>query len=128
MPSFEGQLNSEADKLPTVKQWMNSVSAEATIPTRIIKVIWTPNLYPSYSLDTEAYRVRVADTHFLYQVLEQNLETWIESGTVLGLNITGKKVIKVTLLTLDKEEGEWDALGEHGWKFSNLKTKKKSKT
>lgn len=127
MPQFESQLNADADKLPTVKQWAASISKDGMEAVRLVKVIWMPNLYDSYSLDTECFRLRVPSTHSLFQVLEDNLEDWLEEGVVLGLQVIGKKLTKVTLMTVDSEECQWDPLGEHGWKMSQLTAKKRTR-
>lgn len=127
MPSYTATDNFDADKLPSVKQWMRTVSKEALEPVRIVKLIWLPNLFDNYSLDTEAFRLRVAPSQQLFQILEDNLDEWLETGAVLGLQIEGSKRPKITLLTLDGEECEWDALGEHGFKMSNLAARKKPK-
>lgn len=126
MPSFESQANAEADKLPTLSQWAKVVSKDALLPTRLVKIIWTPNQYNSYSLDTEAYRLRVAESHGLYQVLKDYLEDWIHEGAVLSLSITPGKTLKVTLSTLDNEECSWEPLGEMGYKMQELKRVKKT--
>lgn len=128
MPSYTATDNFDADKLPSVRQWMTTVSKEALEPVRIIKLIWLPNLYDNYSLDTEAFRLRIAPNQQLFQVLEDNLDEWLETGAVLGLQIEGSKRPKITLMTLDGEECEWDPLGEHGFKMSNLTAKKKPKS
>lgn len=130
MSVYESELNSNADKLPSVFQWLKTVSKEATVPVRIVKVLWFPNLYNNYSLDTEAYRLRVSEGDSLYQVLEANLENWLESGCVIGLEVTGQKVRKIKLSILETDECDWDQLGEHGWKCSAVrpKTNPKSKT
>lgn len=128
MPQFESQLNNDADRLPTVKQWASSISKEGMEAVRLVKVIWMPNMYESYSLDTECFRLRISPNHTLFDILETHIEDWLESGAVLGLSVEGKKLTKVTLMTLDDEECEWDPLGEHGWKMSHVKAKKRPQT
>lgn len=126
MPIWTQTQETDPDKLPSVRQWMNTVSAEALEPVRLVKVIWTPNLYSNYSLDTEAFRVRVKPTDALFAVLENNLDDWIENDVVLAIKIEGRKIPKVTLMTLDSEKCDWDSLGDYGWKSSNFAARKKN--
>lgn len=124
MPTWTSQQSSDADRLPTINQWMKTVSKEALEPVRVIKTIWCPNLYTNYSLDTESFRLRVSPENPLFSVLEDNLDEWVEQGTVIAIQIEGVKKPKIHLMTLDNESGEWDALGDFGWKLSNLERKK----
>jgi len=125
MPSFTVTDNLDADKLPSLKQWIRSVHKEALEPIRIVKVVWLPNLYKSYTLDTEVFRLRIGEGQQLYQILEDHLDSWLDEEVVLALQIEGSKIPKVTLMTLDNEQCEWDALGDHGFKMRNLTAKKK---
>lgn len=126
MAQWTSELNNTSDSLPTVTQWLQTVSTECCEATRLVKIIWIPNLYNNYSLDTEAYRVRIAPSHSLYQTLEDHLEQWIEQGVVLGVSVEKGKSPKVTLVTLDNEECDWDALGDRGWKFGPVRAKRKN--
>lgn len=117
---------SDADKLPSVNQWIKTVSSEALEPVRLVKMIWTPNLYDNYSLDTEAFRVRIKPKDLLFEILEANLNDWMESDVVLAIKIEGRKIPRITLMTLDSEKCDWDSLGDYGWKMSNLKSRVKN--
>ena len=128
MPIWSQTQETDPDKLPSVNQWIKTVSAEALEPVRLVKLIWTPNLYDNYSLDTEAFRVRVKPGNYLFDILQQNLEEWVEGDIVLAIKIEGRKIPKITLMTLDSEQCDWDAIGEYGWKMSNVRARKKNVT
>lgn len=125
MGQWKSELHGNDDKLPTLSQWIKTVSSEAILATRLVKLIWTPNLYDNYSLDTEVYRFRISPNHALFNVLEEELENWLENMTVLALQLEGTKKPSITLLTLDNEVGEWSALGDHGWKIGQVEAKPK---
>lgn len=127
MAQWKSELHGTDDKLPTVHQWLKTVSSEAKEVTRIVKLIWTPNMFDNYSLDTEAFRVRITPNHPLFDVLEENLEEWIEQGDVLAIQLDCGRKVSITLLTLDNEVGEWSALGDHGWKMQGIEAKPKKK-
>lgn len=127
MGQWTSELHGQSDSLPTVNQWIKTVSKECAEATRIVKLIWTPNMYENYSLDTEAFRLRVSPNHFLFQILEDNLEDWVNADTVLALEIEKLKIPKVTLITLDDEQCEWDVLGENGFKAGQVTAKQKKR-
>lgn len=116
MAVWTSELNNTSDALPTVTQWAKTVSAECAEATRIVKLIWCPNLYNSFSLDTEAYRVRIGENHPLYQVLQDNVEAWVEQGAVVAMQVIKGRKTSINLLTLGGEECDWDELGSHGYK------------
>lgn len=126
MAQWTSELHGQSDALPTVNQWIKTVSRECAEATRIVKLIWCPNMYQNYSLDTEAFRLRVPEKHFLFQVLQDNLEDWINSDVVLALEIEKLKIPKVTLITLENEQCDWDPLGEYGWKSGQVTAKAKN--
>lgn len=128
MAQWTSELHNQSDALPTVKQWLTTISREGSQVAKIIKLIWTPNLYTNYSLDTESYRFRVTESHYLFSVIEDNLTDWIENDTVLALQIEGFKAPTMTLLTLDTEQGDWTELGTHGWKIGAISARKKDVT
>lgn len=124
MGQWTSELSNFNDSLPTLYRWMKTVSAECASATRLVKMIWKPNQYLSYSLDTEAYRVRFAEEHPLYQVLEDYLDTWIEQDVVIALSVEGGKKPVITLVTLDTEQCEWSELGDFGYKAGAVSAKK----
>lgn len=128
MAQWTSELHGQSDALPTVNQWIKTVSKECAEATRLIKLIWTPNMYENYSLDTEAFRLRVPANHFLFQVLKDNLEDWINTDVVLALEIEKLKIPKVSLITLDNEQCDWDPLGEYGWKCGQVSARAKNVT
>lgn len=128
MPIWSQTQETDPDKLPSVAQWIKTVSAEALEPVRLVKLIWIPNLYDNYSLDTEAFRVRVKPGNYLFDILQQHLEEWVEGDIVLAIKIEGRKIPKITLMTLDSEQCDWDSIGDYGWKMSNVRARKKNVT
>lgn len=125
MGQWKSELHGSDDKLPTVSQWMKTVSSEAKISIRLVKQLWIPNLFDNYSLDTESYRFRVPPSHGLFRVLEDNLEDWIENDAVLALHLSDSKKPEMTLLTLDNEMSVWSEMGAYGWKLGQVEAKPK---
>lgn len=128
MAVWTSELNNQSDSLPTLSQWVKTVSNECAESTRIVKLIWIPNLYENFSLDTEAYRFRVSPSHPLFEVVEENLEEWVETGVVVALSAEKSKILRVSLLTLDGETCDWDALGSNGWKAGPVRKTPKNVT
>jgi hypothetical protein len=123
--AWTSELANENDSLPTIKQWMKSVSREALDCTFILKIVWLPNLYPNISLDTEAFRVRLSPGNFLFDVVQQNIEDWIDNDRVIGIQIESRIPLKLTLLELEKDCASWDELGEHGYKIGKVSARTK---
>lgn len=127
---WKSEIHGNDDKLPTVSQWMKTTSKEAWEVTRLVKLIWTPNVFDNYSLDTESFRIRIGPNHSFFEVLEENLELWIEDRSVLAVSFTSDKKPQMTFELLEKEQADWSPLGDHGWKLGQVEAKqiKRAKT
>lgn len=123
--AWTSELANDNDSLPTIKQWMKSVGREALDCTYLIKIVWLPNLYPNISLDTEAFRVRLSPGNFLYSVVQENIEDWIDNDRVIGIQIDSRIPLKLTLLELETDQASWDELGEHGYKLGKVSARSK---
>lgn len=119
---FSGSV-SNSDDLPTFAHFCKSSGEEAFKPQYQIKVIWKPGLFPNFTLETERFRLRVPPSSQLFQLLEEQLEIWIDSGKSPYLRVLDPKKQTFELDFLQNTEVEWEELGTKGWKVALGSTK-----
>lgn len=125
MPVWVSEIANYSDSLPTAKQWLATAIKEDLSVLRVVKLIWSPNKFQSFSVDTEFFRLRVPEEHPLYAILESHLDNWVEEDTVLALSFTSGKLPQVQLQTMDAESCTWELLGSKGYKAVRFTAKKK---
>lgn len=125
MPVWVSEIANYSDTLPTAKQWLSTASKDQLPVLRVVKLIWSPNKFQSFSVDTEFFRLRVPEDHPLYVILESYLDSWVEEDIVLALSFTSDKLPQVQLQTMDAESCTWELLGSKGYKAVRFTAKKK---
>lgn len=121
---FEGSTQG-SENLPTLAQFCKSSGDEAFRPQYQVKVIWKPGLFPNYTLETEKFRLRVPENSQLFQLLEEELQGWIDSKRGLYLKIVDPKRTSFEFDFLVNTEVTWEELGTKGWKVALGGTKPK---
>lgn len=124
---WTSELANTDDRLPSIKQYLKNVSKDALDVTFLIKLIWFPSSIPNYTLDTEAFRLRIPSDNYLYTVLEENLEDWVENERVIGIQIESKIPLRLTLIELESDTAPWSELGELGIKLGKVSARGKKK-
>lgn len=121
---WKSEIHGSDDKLPTVAQWMKSTSKDHWGAPKIVKMIWIPNLFDNYSLDTEYFRVRIGPNHGFFSVLEETLDTWVEDRSVLTVCLSDDKKPALIFDILVNERADWSPLGDYGWKLGQVEAYK----
>lgn len=117
-----------SDSIPTLVQWSKTVLDRSAPIQHRVEVIWAPNLYSNYTLQTSSYRLRLDKGHPYYSLLERDLSEMCESGAVLFLETEFEPKLAVTLIALDEERCVWDELGTSGFKLHSVQKRKTEST
>lgn len=125
MPVWVSEINNFNDSLPTAKQWLTTATLEMLPVLKPVKLIWLPNKFLSYTVETESFRIRLSEEHMLYPIFETYLESWIEEGAVLALSFTTDRKPQLQLETMDSETCTWEELGKQGFKAVRFAAKRK---
>lgn len=113
---FEGNAKSEFEKLPTFRAYCKSKGEDAQLGAKIVQLIWFPNKYPSLSLDTESYRLRIPCEKDTSTELIDFLETAVNEEQVLVIRVTDAAEFAYEIDVLPNESGDWTQIGDHGQK------------
>ncbi|MGL5936591.1 MAG: hypothetical protein ACRCZI_13335, partial [Cetobacterium sp.] len=82
-----GSQQGDSNKAVTLRKWLttNAVFPEICL----VKVVFRPSTWSSFSMVTEQnFRVSVKQDSNLEKALLQDLESWVDTGRVLGIKIT----------------------------------------
>lgn len=114
-----------SDEVPTFSKWVKTVVDETARIPQIVEVIWLPNLYSNYTLQTRSYRFRVPKGHPYFPIIEQYLNAWKNDGSVLCLIADNFPKPTLELEVLEDSTSVWEELGDSGFKITNIKALKK---
>ena len=123
---FTGSDSKKTVTLPTFRKWLTTQSKEVEGTCHVVNFVWFPNLYPNFTLDTDYYRLRISTEGIDQEKMEEQFNEVFELEQVLAVHIDDKKSAGYSLRTLDGESGEWETIGEAGYKFT-IHEKKSSK-
>jgi len=124
---FTSNAESQFEKLPTFIKWLKSQRDDVEGKCQVVTTIWFPSKFPNITLDTESYRLRIPITTDNELELVDMFEQSIESQEVLAIRVEGKKDAKFTVTTLENERGDWEELGETGYKCTVLERPTRNK-
>lgn len=113
---FEYEENPTAsEKLPTLKQFLAKKGKGKLREMYWVRVIWKPGKWDNFTLETEAFRVRLQPTSGLYGLLKENLDAMIDSDQAIGIKImdTDGRIG----MRPDPSKGTWVPLGDNGYRF-----------
>lgn len=124
---FESNAESQFEKLPSLLSYCKKNKVGSTERRYVVTTIWLPNQYPSISLDTEHFRLRISDKQALYLELLDFIESNTANEIALCVDILDAKTAKFAIDVLEGEVAEWEPLGESGWKLTIMNKPKSSK-
>lgn len=123
---LEGNAKDGQEQLPTFFQWCKQHKGEKIAQRYVIEKVWTPNKYPDLTLETCAFRLRVSAKSSVFQELQNTLSQLIQSDSVLAISEIDLSEYDYVVEVLDGERGEWETLGEYGWKCTVLDKPKRT--
>lgn len=116
----------EYPALPTLKQFCKSSAPEERSKAHVIEKVWFPNQYPSLSLETEGFRVRVHEKSAVFGEILNALYEWEETSMCIAIRITDEKTADYEIIELPSTDCLWESLGKTGRKLI-IQEKPKSK-
>ena len=127
---FESKAEPAFPKLPSLLKWLSTATEAELKPTRPVAVIWLPNLYPSLTLNTEKFSLRISDKSVLFEPLLQIIPTWEDEMRVPAVRIADPSQGLFQISVLEGETAIWEPMGEFGRRLTiqNRKTTSRKKT
>ena len=111
---------------PTFRQYCKAQTDFSKPQTKVVQKIWVPNKFPSVSLHTESYRLRVHQKSNIYESLLEAIEQWKEDEACIAVVLTDPKAYAFKIVELESESCRWDALGDFGWELA-VRDRKRAK-
>lgn len=90
-----GKSDSYSAPKPTLYQWIREAKIKKYPVETKVDVIWLPNRWPNYTIDTTLFRLRISEDSSLFKAFSELLETYMKEGIPMQVSV------------LD-EEGNWD--------------------
>lgn len=114
---------SEEERLPTLRQYLKS-KENSTIPKFFfISLIWVPNKYPNYQIQTDKFRASIPKASPLGKALEESLDALIiKEQSIQTKVVVSDKKSPVLIFEPSKEKGSWETIGDDpilGYRFNN---------
>ncbi len=113
-PTSTGEVR---EKLPTLKQWLKTQGKKA-IPKRfLVSLVWEPNQWRNYTLQTEKFRVRVSEGDPIFEALQTGLSTLLDMEYALMLEVTDREKGAFQIIGNPQEPGHWNHITDTGHKW-----------
>jgi len=115
---FTGESKSDFPKLPTIRQFCKVSSEFPPTKAFLIEKIWLPNQFPSLSLCTEKFILRISTAESVYTPLREAIEEWESTEACPVIRIPDKNAAKWEIDLLTSEKCTWEQMGEFGLKLT----------
>lgn len=115
---FSGEAKSDFPKIPTLRQYCKVSPEFPSTKCFLIEKIWLPNQFPSLSLVTEVFLLRISTTETFYQELRLAIEQWEQESKTPAIRIPDKERALWEIDLLEKESSTWEQMGEFGLKLT----------
>lgn len=123
---FELNAKDGIEQKPTFVQFCKD-SVGKKLPARFyIQKIWLPNQYPSATLETESFRIRISSKSSAWEAIRGKLCVWESACFALAVTEISTITFDYTLEVVETEECIWTPLGEFGMELK-ITDKPKSK-
>lgn len=107
----------DSKKLPTLKQFLVK-KGKAKLPKYFpIQIIWEPNQFPNWTLQTEYFKVRVSEDNPFYVPLRDVIKQGCNNDWLLAIEVSEDRDGKYSIIHIENETADWEGLGENGWKL-----------
>ncbi len=101
-------------QLPTLSQYLKSCTKVQLGQTFQVEIIWLPNKFSNFTLQTHAFRVRISESNAMYATLDSVTKHLTGDKTAWGIKVHEDKSGKYTIVPMEKKKGEWGPLGANG--------------
>lgn len=108
-----GSSKSDTAKTPTLRQWWKALNGETTKDVHIVKIVFVPNKYKTFTLVTESdFRVSVEYGSPIYDWLQKEFNCIINDERCLGVHIDDGEKGHWSLVDMEATRVDWE---EHDW-------------
>lgn len=111
---ISGDVRDNQIKLPSLLQWIKTIPSDSPVLHKVVKLVWFPNQFPNFTVDTESFRLRISTDRFDEAELTDFFESSIEEKKVLCVVVDPAEKGKWSIEELEDEIGEWEQLGAAG--------------
>ena len=111
---MRGKLSEFEPELPTFRSFCKNAPDEYENVRYPVVKVWYPNKFPSLSLETEKFRLRISQESGLYGEILELVQQWEEAGAVPYVAVTSTSAMEWELDAFPNETGEWEEVGEFG--------------
>lgn len=122
---IQSEATSQYAKLPTFRQFCKAEGEKCNGNAKVVTTVWFPNQYPSLSIDTEVFRLRISESDPSYAAIAAGLQQGIDADEVFIVRILDAKKFAFEIETLEGEIGGWEYIGESGAKCEVLPKRKR---
>lgn len=122
---FEVPLT-EFPKLPTLLQFLKTPQSNKLKARYLVKAIWFPKDYPNLTFETENFRVLVHENNPIYSDLIAFASRMAADHTPFAIQVNAQRDGTFGITT-SAEVGEWEKIGERGFKLKLKGTEIKRK-
>lgn len=116
------------DDTPTFRQYCKSQTDFKKPITKVVQKLWLPNQYPSVSLHTESYRLRVHKKSDIYEELLESIGNWESAEACIAVCLLDPKTLEFEIVELANESCSWTPLGDFGYELAVRDRKPGSKS
>lgn len=130
MGIFDTELRSDTSfkKLPTYNAWCIENLKRKTAEIYQVTVIFKPNKFPNYTLNTEQFTIRINENNPLFDEFDHfyNYQL-VDEGICLGIKVLDKENKLFALSNMTDSKCYWEELGNVGVKVAETLPNKKPK-
>ena len=115
---ISGNAKDSQINLPSFLQWLKTLPSDTPKLHKVVKVVWFPNKFPNFTVDTESFRLRLSPEQFDEPELTDLFETSISRKAVLCVVVDPAEKGAWAIEELEDEVGVWEEVGTYGYKCS----------
>lgn len=105
------------DKLPTLRQWIKAQGKKAIAKRFLVSLVWEPNQWSNYTLETERFKVRVSKGDPVFEALSKNLPRLLDEEQAFFVEIVNREKGAFKLVANPNEPGHWEHITDTGHKW-----------
>jgi len=104
---------------PTLYQFLSEKNLKKYPFISKVEVIWLPNRWPNYTIDTEDYRLRIVESSSLYTSFQGLLKNYMDEGIPMQVSILDSDGT-FDIDKIPEKQCKWEPLSSTGVKMTQL--------
>jgi len=102
------------EDVPTFKEYCKNLEDFQNPIVSYVHKIWRPNKYPSISLTTDSYLLRIHQKSDIFADLLECIAEWEEEEACVFVRLLDPKTLEFEIDSLEGEKSTWAPLGDYG--------------